>query len=94
MKRILIIALLLVSCARADWKDLKVGLDPQTAAELVGAPLFQNRTRGGTMVNWVFDNGGFILFENGRVKFWQAPTVPKRWSSARAEAQKSVRPVG
>ena len=91
VKRIVIIALLLVSCARADWKDLKAGLDPKTAGELVGAPLFENRTRGGTMVNWVFDNGGFILFENGRVKFWQAPRDAKRGAAGAAKAKGTMR---
>lgn len=80
MKRILFIAIVLglVSSASAAWADLKEGLDQKTAEQLVGAPLFGNRTRGHTMVNWVYDNGGFILFENGRVKFWQAPRDVKR----------------
>jgi len=78
MKRIILIACLLVSSASAGWCDLKEGLDLKTAEKCVGAPLFENRTRGGTMVNWVFDNGGYILFENGRVKFWQRPRDAKR----------------
>ncbi len=77
MKRIILIAMLLASSASAAWCDLKVGLDAKTAEQLVGAPLFGNRTRGGTLVNWAYDNGGFILFENGRVKFWQAPRETK-----------------
>jgi hypothetical protein len=66
-----------MSSARAAWCDLKAGLDPKAAEKCVGAPLFVNRTRGGTLVNWIYDNGGYILFENGRVKFWQAPSLPK-----------------
>jgi hypothetical protein len=77
MKRIVVIALLLVSNASAAWTDLKEGLDRKAAEQLVGAPLIENRTRGGTMVNWVYDHGGYILFENGRVKFWQAPRGTK-----------------
>jgi hypothetical protein len=78
MKRLLVLACLVVSTASAAWSDLKPGLDPKAAEQLVGAPLFENRTRGGTMVNWIYDNGGYILFENGRVRYWQAPRAPKR----------------
>jgi hypothetical protein len=73
MKRIILLVMLLASTARASWGDLKEGLDPKAAEQMVGAPLFENRSRGWTFVNWVYDNGGSILFENGRVKFWQAP---------------------
>ena len=73
MKRIVLLALLLTSTASAAWRDLKAGLDAKTAAQLVGAPLFGNQTRGGTLANWIYDDGGYILFECGRVKFWQAP---------------------
>lgn len=73
MKRIVVLALLLASTASAAWCDLKEGLNAKTVEQLVGAPLFGNRTRGGTLVNWAYDNGGYVLFECGRVKFWQAP---------------------
>ena len=79
MKRIaFLLALLLASSASAAWCDLKEGLDVKTAEQLVGVPLFENRTRGGLFANWVYDQGGYILFENGRVKFWQAPRRTKR----------------
>ena len=77
MKRLAIIFLFVVSLARADWKDLKEGLDPKTAEQLVGAPLFTNQTRGGSLVTWTYDHGGYILFESGRIKFWQAPREKK-----------------
>ena len=77
MKRLVLLFVCLVSGATAAWRDLKEGIDAKTAEQLVGAPLFVNQTRGGTMVNWVYDCGGYILFENGRVKFWQAPRDAK-----------------
>jgi hypothetical protein len=73
-KAVAIIFLLAASCVRADWKDLKEGLDLAAAEQCVGAPLFGNQSRGGTYVNWVFDNGGYILFECGHVRFWQQPS--------------------
>lgn len=73
MKRIIFLALLLTSTASAAWSDLKEGIDQKSAEKLVGAPLFGNRSRGGMFMNWVYDNGGYILFENGRVRFWQQP---------------------
>jgi hypothetical protein len=73
-KVVAMIFLLAAPCVRADWKDLKEGLDPAAAEQCVGAPLFGNQTRGGTYVNWVYDNGGYILFECGHVRFWQQPS--------------------
>ena len=78
MKKLTLIFALLASSASAAWSDLKEGLDAKSAEQFVGAPLFVNRTRGGTVMNWVYDCGGYILFENGRVKFWQAPRDAKR----------------
>ncbi len=86
MKTIAIIFVLAASCARADWKDLKEGLDPTTAEHCVGAPLFGNRSRGGTFVTWTYDNGGFIFFENGRVHFWQPPADKTGGTQALASA--------
>ncbi len=75
MKRIAILFLVLAAVARAEWKDIKEGLDPVTVEQCVGAPLFGNRSRGGTFVSWIYDNGGFVYFENGRVRFWQSPAI-------------------
>ena len=77
-RKLALLFAVLVSGASAAWSDVKDGLDPRAAEQAVGAPLIENRTRGGTIVNWVYDRGGYILFENGRVKFWQAPRDPKR----------------
>lgn len=77
MNALVVLALLAVSTARAEWRDLKTGLDAKSAAELVGQPLMATKARGGVMVTWVFDHGGYMLFENGRLRFWQAPHPEK-----------------
>jgi hypothetical protein len=77
MKRLALTFLLLAATARADWKDLKEGLDLRTVERLVGAPLIENGSRRGSFVNWTYDVGGYVLFEGGRVKFWQAPRSKK-----------------
>ena len=69
----MVLALLTAASARAEWRDLKAGLDQKSAAELVGSPLMASRGRGGKFVTWTFDHGGYILFENGRIRYWQPP---------------------
>jgi hypothetical protein len=59
--------------AHAAWADLKEGQDAKTATQEVGLPLIQTRGRGGVLETWTYDEGGYILFENGRVRYWQAP---------------------
>jgi hypothetical protein len=78
MQKLVLTFALLVSGASAAWSDLKEGLDAKAVEQCVGAPLIVSGTRGGTVVNWTYDRGGSILFENGRVKFWQAPREAKR----------------
>jgi hypothetical protein len=77
MKSILAIAAvaLLTGVARADWKDLKPGMDYRTARTCVGFPLMQNHGRGGAEV-WTYDNRGYIQFQNGRVSYWEHPVLP------------------
>lgn len=79
MKRLLLLALLasLASAARAEWADLKAGMDQATAIRCVGLPLIQqNKGRGGT-ATWTYDFGGCIQLQYGRVLFWTAPKPPK-----------------
>jgi hypothetical protein len=78
-QKIVLLALLCltVAHARAAWSDLKEGLDPKAVMLLVGQPLIANQARGGALITWTFDDGGYILFENGRLKFWQAPRPKK-----------------
>lgn len=79
MKRLLLLLVLASVCApaRADWKDLKEGADVQAVMNAVGVPLLVNKSKTGRQVMWTYDNGAYILFENGRVKFWQPPTPRK-----------------
>ncbi len=76
MKRMILLALLFVACARAEWSDVKEGLGPQSVIKLVGTPLVGSSGHGGQFVTWIYDRGGYIVFENGRVAFWQAPAEP------------------
>lgn len=83
MKSILAIAAIavLTGAARADWKDLKPGMDYQMAVRCAGMPLMQNHGKGGAEV-WTFDNRGYIQFQSGRVAYWNAPKVPTvQWSA-------------
>ena len=78
MKTPVLIALVFVSLAsaRADWKDLRSGTEKGTALEAVGSPLLMNKSRSGRQEVWTYDFGAYILFENGRVSYWQAPKPP------------------
>lgn len=80
MKRISFVLLLLVSAAwaRADWKNVKEGVPQQTVLRTVGAPLMMTKSKTGLQVTWTYDRGGYILFEAGRVRYWQAPRPAKR----------------
>lgn len=65
--------LLALSCgaARAQWADLKTGLDAQMVAKALGQPLIVSQKKGGIYATWTYDRGGYVMFENGRVTFWQ-----------------------
>jgi len=83
---LVVLVLLLVTSARAEWRDVKEGLASKAVFESVGRPLIESRTRGGMFVTWTYDNGAYVLFENGRVLYWQAP---KPSPLARVRAQQS-----
>jgi hypothetical protein len=63
--------------ASAAWGDLKTGLDQRGATQHVGAPLIETTGRGGVLVTWIYDDGGYVLFEHGKIRYWQAPRVKK-----------------
>lgn len=73
MKAVLAIAVALVAIAsaRADWKDLKKGMDHTAILQCVGAPMQANRGHGGAFEVWTYDAGGFVMLEGGRVTYWQ-----------------------
>ncbi|HVU35284.1 MAG TPA: hypothetical protein VHE61_17745 [Opitutaceae bacterium] len=90
MKRVVTVAvaLLLSGTARADWKDLKPGMDPRAAWQCVGVPLMQYAARGTEI--WTFDCGAYVQFENGHVTCWTAPKTPKPFVIAKHDP---VQPV-
>ncbi len=77
--------LLLTGVARADWKDLKPGMDQQTAWKCAGTPMLLNKARGSEV--WTYDHRGYIMFEGGRVTYWEQPKTAKPELSAFARAQ-------
>lgn len=85
----LVLILVLFACAagsaRADWQRVKEGLDQKAVLALIGPPMLANKSRSGRQQSWTYDAGGSISFENGRVRFWQAPRVT---------ASKVVAPAG
>lgn len=80
MKRsVLVLLLLLVpTLARADWKDVGAGLTPERVIACVGQPLMRTHSRNGAFETWIYDFGGCITFEGGRVAYWRAPQPPKK----------------
>lgn len=78
MKRLLscLVFLLLVTRAAAGWYDLKPGMDQNAAVQCVGQPILKTKGRAGAEV-WTYDHAGYILFNQGRVTYWEVP-IPKR----------------
>jgi hypothetical protein len=74
MKKVLpvVLAAMCVATARADWKDLKQGMDRAAVLRAVGTPLLENKGRSVAQV-WTFDAGGYVIFEGGRATFWEQP---------------------
>ena len=85
LRRGMVGLLLAGTCAHAAWSDVREGLDPKKVAEHVGQPLMHSAVRGGSLETWIFDDGGYVLFENGKVRFWLAPR-PKKPESPKATA--------
>lgn len=65
--------LLALSCGavRAQWADLKPGQDAQAVAKALGEPLIVSQSKGRAQSTWTYDRGGYVMFEKGRVTFWQ-----------------------
>lgn len=71
MRLIALIALLLAPLSlHAAWRDLKLGDDAARVTAAIGEPLLVSRSRG--FENWIYDRGGTVEFEDGRVVYWQA----------------------
>lgn len=101
MKKVVAVALvaLLTAVARADWKDLKRGMDTRAAWQCAGIPLMESKGRGAAEA-WTYDQGGYILLERGQVVYWEAPRSEKAAAAAaaarqaKAEPKKTVKPTG
>ena len=78
MKAVLAVAVALFAtvAARADWKDLKKGMDRSTALQCVGAPMLTSRGHAGAFEVWTYDAGGFVIFEGGVVTYWEQSKTP------------------
>ena len=87
MKRLVLVLLFAGVCAsaRAEWSDVREGIDVQAVLAAVGTPLMVSKSRTGLQVTWTYDEGGYVLFENGRVRFWQPPAAKR--SRAKAEGK-------
>lgn len=83
MAFVIALAVLLAAPARGAWPDLKRGMDQATVIRCIGAPMMQNRGRGGAET-WTYDNSGYVSFERGRVSCWQAPKPARRTGMASA----------
>lgn len=59
------------SAAAAEWKGVRQGCEKQVVLEAVGAPLMMNKSKTGRQETWTYDRGGYVIFENGRVSYWQ-----------------------
>ncbi len=73
VKRAWLLYLLLVPVLRADWKDLRAGMEAPAVITAVGQPLMKTSGRRGLFVTWNYDLGGEVRFARGRVEAWQAP---------------------
>jgi hypothetical protein len=71
--------------ARADWTLLKAGDGPEAVRAAIGPPLFSYHTKGNSLSMWVYDHGGNVLFELGRVKFWTASKVVPGCASCQSD---------
>ena len=79
MNRHRILTLLLTLCfaltGRAEggsrWENLEVGMNETDVAAALGSPLIVNGARG--LVQWTFDAGGSVMFQQGALLFWGAP---------------------
>jgi hypothetical protein len=88
MKRLLLLSLFVCACtttARAEWRDVKEGLNVQAVLAAIGTPMMVNKSKSGRQVTWTYDDGAYVLFENGRVRFFKAP--PGRASRAKLEGK-------
>jgi hypothetical protein len=70
---LIVLTLSLASAARADsgWHDMKTGMNQQDVAIALGQPILVHGSRGYTQ--WIFDEGGSVMFHRGLVSHWGTP---------------------
>ena len=79
MNRHRILALIFTCCfaltGRSEgaprWEHLAVGMNETEVAAALGSPLIVNGARG--LVQWTFDAGGLVMFQQGALLFWGTP---------------------
>ena len=79
MQRHRILALLFACCfaltgrgeGEPRWEHLAVGMNETEVASALGTPLIVNGARG--LVQWTFDAGGLVMFQQGILLFWGTP---------------------
>ena len=81
----------LATAARAEWADVKPGMDTATVLRCVGAPLMQSKNRGLVQI-WTYDHRGYIEFANGTVSYFEAPKVPAPKSALAAAKPAAAKP--
>lgn len=102
MKPACIVFLLLAASARAEWADVKQGMDQPTVMQALGAPILMNKGKAGAEV-WTYDRRGYIQFQYGRVMWWDAsrpdpraaaPTARKTEAPLTHSSEKKATPAG
>jgi len=53
-----------------NWRKLTTGMSTSDVQIILGEP---QRLDGGTIANWYYQNGGRIIFYEGRVSQWMEP---------------------
>ena len=58
---------------KAEWKDLREGLEVPAVILAIGQPLIKSRTRAGLFETWTYDRGGYAVFVRARLSYWREP---------------------
>lgn len=94
MKAVLAVALALTAAAslRADWAELQPGMDAPAALKCIGTPIMASHGVLASSI-WTYDSGGFVLFANGRVSYWERPKQKEPVVQSKTQAQVRVTPA-
>jgi hypothetical protein len=99
MKAVVVVALALAAVGqlRAGWADLKPGMDDKAVVQCVCTPMLASHGRAAAAM-WTYDSGGFVLFAEGRVTYWEQPkspivALPQTKTDLHAKAQQHPKPA-